>query len=335
MQEFKDKGFSGLINLGNTCYLNSAVQCLSNTLPLTQYVLSDEFQSDIDLKRKEYKMCKEYYRLLVGIWEENCTIKPISFKQTLASFDPRFAGFRQHDSQEALSLLIDLLHTGLSYEAKITYRGTPQNDIDRKTIEAIKTWGKMFKDQYSKILEIFYGQFNSEIKCGSCGKISNTFDPFNILSVPITSKTTTLYDCLDIFSNPETLDTDNLWLCEHCKQRSQANKRITLWKTPNVLIIGLKRFNFHGSAAKINKKIDLPFEDLDLSNYVDGYDKTESKYDLFAFINHTGSTHGGHYFVYCQNANGKWYEFNDASVREINDVKCDNAYIAFYKKKNT
>ena len=106
------------------------------------------------------------------------------------------------------------------------------------------------------------------------------------------------------------------------------------WKFPNVLIISFKRFNNFG--VKINNVIDFPIDSLDLSKYCIGYDKHKSHFNLFGICNHIGSSNGGHYFSYCKNPNGKWYEFNDNNVREIGEDKLvtNNAYCLFYRKIN-
>ena len=77
-------------------------------------------------------------------------------------------------------------------------------------------------------------------------------------------------------------------------------------------------------------------KNLDLSKYVIGYDKYSYKYDLYGICNHSGGTEGGHYYAYVKNANGKWYEFNDANVQEftnLDKLKSPYAYCFFYRKQ--
>ncbi len=332
MNELSNRGLSGLINMGNSCYLNAAIQCLSNVISLTEYFLSGDYTEDIDTTRKEYKMCREYYRILNGLWEDNCVIKPISFKQTLVQYKSEFSGFGQHDSQEVLTTLIGLLHDALYYEVNITHQGTIKNNLDKMEIDSIKIWGEHFKKQYSKILEIFYGQFHSRLICTTCNGYTNNFDPFCSVTVPITAKCHNIYDCFDEYSKVEILNNDNKWKCEHCKNLTNAAKTISIWKLPNVLIIVLKRFNYGMCSVKIGKNIEFPLEELDLKKYVDGYDKYNALYECFAVINHVGSTNFGHYYAYCKNMNGKWYEYDDADVTELKDIPSNNAYVIFYRR---
>lgn len=332
-KNYIDKGLSGIINLGNTCYLNSAVQCLSNTLELTDYFLTQKYEEDLNKSKKESKMSYEYYRIIEGMWESNCIIKPVSFLQTFVLHEPKFRGFGQQDSQEALSLLLNILHTGLSYEVNLTFSGEAKNDLDKLMIESIKSWRTTFKKEYSKILELFFGQYHSQLTCPKCGKFSHNFDPFCLITLPITKNSNNIYDCFNEFTKDEILDTDNQWKCENCHQMTNAIKNIKIWKPPEILIIVLKRFKFGMHSLKITKKIEFPLNNLNLENYVQGYETYNSTYNAYAIINHVGGMGGGHYYSYCKNASGKWWEFNDEDVKELSDIKQDNAYVIFYKKQ--
>ncbi len=332
MEENNIIGLSGLANMGNTCYMNAAVQSLSHVIPLTQYFLDGKWLSDVNPSKKESKMCSEYSRLINGLWEENCIIKPISFKNTLGDIEPKFRGFEQHDSQEVLLALIDILHTTLSYKVDISYKGVVKNDLDKMEVEAIKTWGEHFKNEYSKILEIFYGQHHSRIVCQKCKKYSNNFDPFCLLTLPITNKCYDIYDCFDEFSKSEVLDSDNQWKCEHCKEYSNAVKVMSLWRIPNVLIVVLKRFNHGFYSIKINRKIEFPLDNLNLESYVDGYDKYNAHYEAFAIINHIGYLGYGHYYAYCKNEDS-WFKFDDSDVTELEEIDMSNAYVILYRRR--
>ena len=83
-------------------------------------------------------------------------------------------------------------------------------------------------------------------------------------------------------------------------------------------MITLKRFLNNG--RKERSLVDFPINNLDLSKYVIGYDKHSYKYDLYGICNHSGGSQGGHYYAYVKNANGKWYEFNDARVEEFTNL---------------
>jgi ubiquitin carboxyl-terminal hydrolase 4/11/15 len=150
-------------------------------------------------------------------------------------------------------------------------------------------------------------------------------------------KELTIYDCFDIFVTEETLEEDNKWYCPKCKDHQCANKKIEIYNPPNILIVNFKRFN---NMSKIDTLVDFPIEGLDIGKYVVNEDKKkESVYDLFAIGNHSGSLSFGHYYAYAKNhVKGKWFEFNDNSVFEIdesNRLVSSTAYVLFYRKRNS
>ena len=105
---------------------------------------------------------------------------------------------------------------------------------------------------------------------------------------------------------------------------------IMFWSLPDVLIITLKRFG--NNIRKKRHMVDFPLENLDMSKYVLGYDKSSYVYDCYGICNHSGGLGGGHYTASVKNANGKWYYFNDTSVSEINNlakIKTPGAYCFF------
>lgn len=333
LNSLKNRGLSGIMNIGNTCFMNAAIQCLSNTNKLTWYILSGVIDENISKNKKEYILLNEYRRLLTGMWEDNCIVKPLSFKETLSLFKSQYIGTNQHDSHEVIITIINLLHNICSYEVNITIEGNVKNDIDKLMIDAIKSWEKMFKNEYSFIVELFYGQFHSRTTCVKCNSYTNTFDPYCYISLPINNKTKTIYDCFSSFTNSEILDSDNKWKCNSCNHYSNAHKKIVLWKTPEILIISFKRFTYDGN--KINNCINFPINGLNLQKWTNGYDKYASLYDLYSVCNHTGSVDFGHYYSFCKNMNNNWYCYNDASVTNLepNKIVSQNAYILFYQKR--
>lgn len=335
--KYENIGLSGLVNLGNTCFMNSALQCLSNTLILTDYFLTKKYIKDLNQEKKIHKLAIDYYNLLEGIWSENCTISPNSFFSTFKKniSNNEFLGFRQNDMQEFLLFFIDGLHESLSREVEISISGEPQNEIDKMAIEAMSVWKTHFKNNYSKIIEIFYGQFVSSIYTDNQKYISRTYDPvcYFTLSIPENMKNITIYDCFDRYTAMEKMTGNTQWYCEEVNKKLDANKDIKIWSFPKVLIIIFKRFR--NNSSKIDNFINFPKNNMNLSKYCVGYHKNECNYDLVGICNHTGNTLGGHYFSYCKNSNNKWYEYNDSRVEELDNknIISNKAYCLFYIKK--
>lgn len=335
----ENNGLTGLINLGNTCFMNAALQCLSNTIPLTKYILSDDFSTNVKEKHKNARLILEYRRLLTAIWSENCKISPNSFHRVLQVIGIRdnlninFGNFTQNDVQEFLVFFIDNMHEVLSREVIISINGVIKNDLDKMAMECMKSWKMFFKDNYSQIIDIFYGQlvYTSYNKRNLTDIVSRVYQPtcFFLLPIPM-KKSITIYDCLDLYvENEEISITD-----EKTKENVSCIRNIRAWRFPNVLILCFNRFT--NDRVKINLPIDFPINDLNLNKYVVGYEKQKSIYDLFAICNHMGGLGGGHYTAYCKNANGRWYLYNDGSVTAVDkasDVVSQKAYVLFYRKK--
>ena len=337
-----NKGLIGLENIGNTCYLNSSIQCLSNIQSLTEYILNDEYTEDLKNKKKNNNiiLTREYSKLIKAIWTNNTTIQPKSFHSYIQKFDDQFQGFEHQDAQELLAMILDYLHEALKYEVSMEFEGIVENEEDEITVESLKNWNLELKDKYSIIVKLFFGQFiNKVVSMEEDNKnkmISKTFEVFNMLNIPIHGKT--LYDSLQIYFGKEILESK--FYDEKNKTYINAYRQIKLMKIPNFLILVLKRFtNGNGRLAKSNALITFPIEKLDLSAYCEGYDKFDGTMRLISIGCHTGSLNFGHYFAICRHINKKWYKYDDDRVEEfdINSNKNSifrDGYILIYEKLN-
>ena len=146
---------------------------------------------------------------------------------------------------------------------------------------------------------------------------------------------TSIQDCFRAFSLPDTLDEKNSWYCPNCKKHVQATKKMEIFKAPPILVIHLKRFKSTGHyREKITIPIRFPIENLDISEFVKG--QNSDLYDLFAVSNHFGTLAGGHYTATVLNSvRGKWYDCNDSSVSEVNEISETASYILFYRAKSS
>jgi hypothetical protein len=185
-------GLVGLSNLGNTCFMNSILQCLSNTVALRDYFISRQFEADRNETNPlgmRGKLADAFFNLLNTMWTtpDAAEVSPRAFKTAIAQFKPEFAGFQQHDSQEFLSFLLDGLHEDLNrvkqkpYVEKVEANGRPDPEVAAESWEA----HKLRND--SHINDMCTGMFKSTVVCPeeSCGYMSVTFDPFMCAQLPL------------------------------------------------------------------------------------------------------------------------------------------------------
>lgn len=337
--KYKDKGLTGLANVGNTCYVNSCMQIISHTYELNDFLISALWKKRIN-KVADSVILVEWDKLREMMWSSNCTIAPWGFikgVQKVALLNDRelFTGNSQNDVQEYLLFIIDCFHNAIRREVDMEITGDAVNNTDKMAKSCYKMMKDMYKKDYSEILNIFYGIHVSEIASLDENKsLSLRPEPFSVLSLSIPDKENpTILDCLDKYCKKETLCGENAWYNEEEKKYQDVSRGIIFWSLPNILIIDLKRWTQTG--RKINKLISVDLMNVDLSSYVKGYDSASYIYDLYGVANHSGGSDGGHYTACIKNANGRWYEFNDTFVREINTehIISSKSYCFFFRKK--
>lgn len=323
-KKIDERGLSGLNNLGNTCYMNSVIQCLSNTKWLRNFLL-DEYKNYKKDNCIQFNMLEQLKNLIEELWNQNGVVSPTHFFTHLQILSLKlgggqFVGLNQNDGSELLIFILDLLHESL---ATIPVSLEPNYF---SFSPALKQWNLIFKNGESPIVQNFYNQLEIKIKCEQCNNIRYNYDPNSILHLPIPdcSSEITLDSCFEKFISEEELDT---YKCDNCNQSVIAKRTDHIYKTSNHLIISLKRFNKNGT--KNNSNINFPLSNLNLSRYMS--EPTEKRYQLYGIVNHIGGTNCGHYFSYIEKG-GNWYEFNDSFVRNIpvESIISSSAYILFY-----
>ncbi|KAJ6255067.1 ubiquitin carboxyl-terminal hydrolase 11 [Anaeramoeba flamelloides] len=188
----KYSGLVGLNNLGNTCFMNSSLQCLLNTIVIRDYFLTNKYSKEINKKNKigmGGKLARAFADLEQNYWTtSSSSISPRNLKYVIGRFASQFMGFSQQDSHELLSFLLDGLHEDLNRIKKKPY--VP--DIDGKNCKdlpklARDSWKNYKKRNDSFVVDHFQGLLRNRLECPTCKNVSYKFDPCRYLSVPLPS----------------------------------------------------------------------------------------------------------------------------------------------------
>ncbi|KAM6376793.1 ubiquitin carboxyl-terminal hydrolase 36 isoform 2-T2 [Pluvialis apricaria] len=299
---------AGLQNLGNTCFLNSTVQCLTYTPPLANYLLSKEHGRTCH-QGGFCMMCVMQNHMIQAFANSGNAIKPVSFIRDLKKIAQHIRFGRQEDAHEFLRYTIDAMQ-------KACLNGCTK--LDRQT------------QATTLVHQIFGGYLRSRVKCSVCKTVSDTYDPYLDLALEI-RQAANIVQALELFVKSDVLGGENAYMCAKCKKKVSASKRFTIHRASNVLTLSLKRFaNFGG--GKITKDVGYP-EFLNIRPYMSQNNGDPIMYGLYAVLVHSGySCNAGHYYCYVKASNGQWYQMNDDVVRSSNIkvVLNQQAYLLFY-----
>lgn len=291
---------TGLINLGNSCYMNCILQCLSSTPQLTSFFfpvaetnnvqVPQTYRQHINMENKlgsKGVITTSFVKLLANMFNNSGKyFSPLSFKQTVGSLSPggQFANADQQDCIEFLNYILDSLHEDLnqrtidSAEERATFMElSPDQEKAREfmpvRLASTIEWERYLKLNFSVIVDYFQGQYLSTLKCLECQLTSSTYNSFSILSLPLPEKVSgivTLDQCLNLFTETELLEEDNKWHCPRCRRFTKLTKTMTITRFPRVLIIHLKRFNMdlRGFFKKLDTYVTYPVDGiLDLTSH--------------------------------------------------------------------
>ncbi|CAD6242895.1 unnamed protein product [Miscanthus lutarioriparius] len=308
---------AGLSNMGNTCFLNATLQCITHTVPLFLKLRSTDHFTPCSYNKDGFcSFCALKEHADESIRRSGSVIVPTKFRDSLRKLSSDFRPGQQEDAHEFLRYLLDNLH-------KCT--------LDPKS----KGKGSSF-DEESIVKEIFGGQLKSHLSCCECGHSSETFEPFLDLSLEI-NQVDHLVDALQSFTKVEQIgDSENKLTCESCNAQVCKNKQLTLHRAPDVIAFHLKRFTtLDNSVEKIDKCVAYPLE-VDLKPFHSNPDTAgELKYDLYGVVEHSGLPNFGHYVCTIRSSPSTWYLMNDSNVDSITDSSALNqeAYILFYVRQ--
>jgi ubiquitin carboxyl-terminal hydrolase 2/21 len=325
----------GMVNLGNTCYLNSVTQCVAQSL-LGQYFLGDEYISSVmDPTSGGGRIVNTFSFIERELFANSqYPVSPSRFKVEIGRVNSNFSGREQQDANEFLRTLIDSLHEDLN-QNKHVKTGFKEIDNTHGTDQEIaeQYWRLYEGKNKSVICDLFAFQEKSTVQCPACGRVSRTFGVgMGIdLAIPSLGRPVTIEECLSAYCAPSALDDQSLFRCQGCNNMVPAVTKQEFFTCPMVLVVTLKRFRSFG---EFSNKIDTPVifgAVLDMKPFVEKAGPFE--YELIGVVNHKGNIHGGHYTCDCRGAiDHAWFFYSDERFTESEHPDFCLAYMLFYQR---
>lgn len=308
---------AGLRNLGNTCFLNAVLQCMTYTPSLVESLRN--WNHEIPCTIEGFcAFCALQEHVELSLSSRGEVIEPWGLVNNLSNMSTSFQRWDQEDAHEYMHCLLEDLHNcALGPEPSNPYLSFEEDTF---------------------IKNIFGGCLRSQIKCMNCLHCSDTFERSIDLSLAI-NEADSLTDALKSFTKVETVDDVN-HACENCCQPVQVLKQLTVSQLPDVLVIHLKRFiGYEFSSEKVHKIIDYP-KVLDMEPFVcdTQLNMGQLKYELYAVLVHSGYTlNFGHYYCFVRSSPDGWYEMDDWQVNRVTEgtVLNQQAYILFYFRQGS
>ena len=317
----KDKKVNAMPNLGNTCYMNSSLQCLAS-FPQIQNYFCDKKDKLI-----QNNLVSSFSEIICELTQYDKTpITPkniIKLRSELVKYRPDFIR-GQHDAEDFIITLLNTLHLYLNKKDGIDIRISYDNSISKE--ENIKKALIEYKNHNDSIIsKLFTILWKSSLECTHCKNqrsyIETSFQYNLSLSNPNPNEISEISEISELLESPniEVLSGDNMVFCDYCSKKTSHIKKLEALHFPEILIITFVRFK---GLSKNERFVDYPLH-INLK---------DSNYSLQSIVNHYGTIKGGHYKSLGR-VNENWYEYNDEITREIkniDDVINKNAYIVFY-----
>ena len=323
---------TGLQNIGQTCYMNSTLQCLSNIKEISDYLINNFNIFNLESNPLTTSYINLLFKLFFNQGEKKY-IDPTDFKTIIGDLNPLFKGFKAADSKDLLFFLIERLHNEINRPLKNFNIVKDFNTIELESRDENKMLQNFIQEfsytNNSIISKTFYGVLRTKISCEECKINKYSFQSFNmqIFQLKKLKKEKTaifghnnvklnLIDCFIYSGNEEILDGDNMIYCNNCHKLTLGKTKQDFYSLPKILIIVLNRGK---NNADFNEEFDF-YENIDFSNQNILLNQNSwSRYYLISIITHLGeSGSSGHFIAYVREGiSDNFYCYNDGFVSKV------------------
>ena len=326
---------TGLINLGNTCYLNTALQILAVIPELNPSYKKSPLKKQIETSPL-IASWNELYQILNQTNPTGTSVNPAPLIHNIIehskSKPPFLLNQREpQDSTEFIQFLIEEFHSILEKPVEVTIKGESQNPTDEIAKICYQKLAEIYQKSFSDIHRLFYGlQVSTLYPLPSLTSVSTTTltplsirpETYFIVDLPlppcppyVPDQPVTLENCFDQLVTSEILDGTNSWFDETAGYKRPVRKQLSFWNFPPILVLTINRNQYNG--AKDPRVVKFPLQGLHLSKYVHGYNKDKYIYDLMGVCLHHGNLGGGHYTSIVRKGNTNWVHYNDQMVQPL------------------
>eukprot|EP00042_Codosiga_hollandica_P038991 m.323626 g.323626 ORF g.323626 m.323626 type:complete len:1018 (-) comp55529_c0_seq4:116-3169(-) len=293
------RGPPGLGNLGNTCFMNSGLQCLLNSGPLADFFQSGRYKPDINKSNPlgcGGRLAECFAELIEKMKTSSSSVYPYEMKEAISKFYPQFSGYQQHDAQELINCMLDGMHEDLNRILKKPYvEDEPDDPKVAEVDRAAKQWSNHRARNDSVIVDLLVGQFKSTLTCPDCHKISRTFDPTMFLPLPIPDKETTKLSITLMWADPKKLPmTYDLVLPKRSASVLQVKEAIAARSEVPASRLYLVEV-FHGNVHRVYTNTD-GISDIRLDDDLRAFEQLPSatpEDDKFIVVTHRSTRHYG------------------------------------------
>lgn len=326
----------GLVNLGSTCYINTALQCLARCDAFSSWALDE--RSGCRSMGCLMDALRGLLRMMQATGSGDEAVLPRAFLQALH----RHIGHRmdlrcQNDLHEFLSIFIDRLNA-----CSAPADDAPQNPSARRCtrldafhLRAQESWMRDHSERHTPAADILYGQMVNRIVCSACGGHGDVFGAFGALMVGLGDGDKHSDNLGELIAASISREKVSQRQCDVCKLRADGESCQMFYRLPHVLLVNIKRFDATGTRP-VRSRLDVPLA-LDMSHVCLDASRPYV-YDIVAVACHTGCLEGGHYYALIRESDDKWFIADDDVVRPLDPMGLGAAdsshfYVIFYQRR--